>query len=193
MRPGDRDGLDRWLDRALQQYGGGEPRPGLENRILANLGSEVNGSGTAKVAIGLRWRYAFAAVVFAAGALAAFWSGNHTSLQTLAPAAVANLKSPSRSPGGAVSTPRGNGRFAPPPRVSTVRSPSRARDLPSRSEITQGPRLQQFPSPRPLSDQERLLVACVRNHPDAAIAMARAQAEFNQEQEQEMERLSSEQ
>jgi len=53
-------------------------------------------------------------------------------------------------------------------------------------------RLQQFPSPRRLSEQEQLLVICVQSRRDAAIFMAQAQTEFRERGQQEIERLSSE-
>ena len=41
MRTEDNDqSAERWLDAALKQYGEAEPRPGLENRMLANLQAE---------------------------------------------------------------------------------------------------------------------------------------------------------
>jgi len=159
---------------------------------LANLSSEVNYSGSPKVAIGLRWRYVFGTAVLAVGVLAALWSGMRTSRESETPTPVVKLNSGSGTAAGSMNTPTGNRRFVAP-QVSEFRSRSTARHLPRQSATTREPRGGQFPSPRPLSEQEQLLVTCVRSHRDEAIFMARAQAEFHQQQEQEMDSLSSEQ
>ena len=46
------------------------------------------------------------------------------------------------------------------------------------------PRLDQFPSPRALSEQEKLLVRYVHEFPEEAVLIAQAQAESEKEIEQ---------
>ena len=43
MEPHDRCHWDEWLNKALQQYGEANPRPGIENRVLANSGEDAHG------------------------------------------------------------------------------------------------------------------------------------------------------
>ena len=53
------------------------------------------------------------------------------------------------------------------------------------------PRLEQFPSPRPLSEQEQILANYVTQFHDKAILMARAQTKFREQQEMEFQQFSS--
>ena len=46
------------------------------------------------------------------------------------------------------------------------------------------PKLDQFPSPRPLSEEEQLLVRYVHEFPEEAVLIAKAQAESEKEIEQ---------
>lgn len=46
------------------------------------------------------------------------------------------------------------------------------------------PKLDQFPTPRPLSEQEKLLVRYVHEFPEEALLIAKAQAESEKEIEQ---------
>jgi hypothetical protein len=51
-------------------------------------------------------------------------------------------------------------------------------------EVAKEPRLSQFPSPRPLSEQEQLLVRYVTESPDEAVLVAKEQAERQKELEE---------
>jgi hypothetical protein len=74
---------------------------------------------------------------------------------------------------------KGEIRQAPqqPPRATYASRPTRA------VEIIVEPRLQQFPSPQPLSKQEEMLATYVAQYPDEAVAAARAQAEIRKQDE----------
>jgi hypothetical protein len=161
------DRLDLWLDTALREYGKAEPRMGLENRILANLAVERTGSGT-------RWWVFGTAAGMAALAIMVWLVGvNHDkSVRKIA----SNTTSAGQNAGGAH-------------RQSEVKRPAleaavqrRARPHPAkRVEMADGPRLSQFPSPRPLSEQEQLLERYVRDSPGEAEMVAQAQAERRKE------------
>lgn len=55
-----------------------------------------------------------------------------------------------------------------------------------------GRKLDQFPSPQPLTEQERLLARYVQDYPQEAVILAREQAEFEKEIEQWKRDLSLE-
>ena len=48
-------------------------------------------------------------------------------------------------------------------------------------DLASEPRLEQFPSPSPLSEEEKLLKEFVRNSPQEAVLVAQAQAERQKE------------
>jgi hypothetical protein len=62
--------------------------------------------------------------------------------------------------------------------------PARHGARPPQAVLANGPRLDQFPSPRPLSDEEKLLVRYVRDFPQDAIMIAQAQAVAEKEMNQ---------
>jgi hypothetical protein len=55
---------------------------------------------------------------------------------------------------------------------------------PPQATLANGPRLDHFPSPRPLRDEEKLLVRYVREFPQDAVMIAQAQAESEKEMDQ---------
>ena len=57
--------IDEWLDRTLTQYGQAEPRPGLENRVLAAVRAERVRARP------LRWRWQPVLAALSAGLLIA--------------------------------------------------------------------------------------------------------------------------
>jgi hypothetical protein len=64
--------LDGVLDKALEEFGNGEPRTGLENRVLANLRTEQERTATKS-----GWWWAVASAVAATAVIGALWLGNH--------------------------------------------------------------------------------------------------------------------
>lgn len=164
---------ERWLDAALKRYGDAEPRPGLENRVLANLHAEQ-----ARLALSPRWRRPVAATV----AIAVLTGGALLLRQKpdVAGIAISNQASGSRNQ-------------EPAPSVADASRPQVAprRPRPSRSEShivqpSSEPRLEQFPAPTPLSEQEEMLARYVREQRQEAILVARARAELLK---QELERF----
>jgi hypothetical protein len=164
------DSLNNALDAALTQYAAVEPRAGLEERILANL-------ETGRFPVVRWWGWA-AAAAFAAAivfvALALVWrSGPRPS--TLARHTPPVTQTPEHS---GTTTPQ-NGRAEP------LRSshPASVRKSTTHS-LTQWPataaavpRLDQFPSPQPLSEQEKILASYVVSYPQHAALLALAHAE----------------
>ena len=191
MESGDRDRMDRWLDAALQQYGSAEPRPGLEGRILANLRSEMNRAVTTRVGSVLRWWYTLGATVLTACVVVAFWRGIVTSRQPQVPPVLVRVNPPAKTADGVFKSQSRKNHPGPVPQANRSSSSVTSED-PHQHALAQEPRLQQFPAPRALSEQEQLLATCVASYRHAAIFMAQAQAEFKQKQQQEMQHLVSE-
>ena len=155
------DELDRLLGSALKQYAAVQPREGLEIRILAHLRSQsAEGASHAW----WRWFTATAAVaalaVIITMALRPHAKPQSTVAQHLpASAAVPNLAATSQ-PKRAVQRPK--------VRLHAVADAQVAKAL---------PKLDQFPSPQPLSEQEKILANYVARYPERAVLIARARTE----------------
>ena len=181
MKAHDRDHLDEWLDKALQQYGNAEPRLGLESRILANM-EAARESGV----FGRPFGWLFAAASLAA-VLIAIWLGIwHRPLAV--PQRVAGQQAAANAvpPSGVQTIPAARPRHRGMQRRRQVNGASTV-------ELAGGPKLEQFPSPRPLSEQEILLARYVQHFPAEAVLIAQRQGEFQQEiqqAEQEMKTIS---
>jgi hypothetical protein len=158
-----RTALDDQLDAALAQYTAIEPRAGLENRVLARLKAQQN-----RPAAVPWWRWA--AVVAVAVIVLTFVVGRvrkvgrdqvvHQSLtpaQEIKPEIEANATSTNRhKPGG-----------------SSIGKPKQ-----QTAQVAAAPiKLEQFPSPRPLSQQEEILAEYVANYPEHAALIAEARTE----------------
>jgi hypothetical protein len=178
--------LDRALDAALAKYAAVEPRAGLEERVLANVRAE-----RARVPDRAWWRwsaaFAVAAVVVVAVALA-LRSGRPTQ-----PVAVKHTPDTTQSPrepekraanGEASSVcPRGH---------QPIHRPLARPYQPKPAVAAAMPKLDQFPSPQPLSQQELALARYVSEFPQEATLIARAQEEFESEIQQKMKDERSE-
>jgi hypothetical protein len=178
------DGPGRDFDEALARYASKyaavEPRAGLEERIMANLQAEQ----TTRVATFGWWRWAIAgamAAVVVVG-LTLAWRSAKPSKPT-----VANRSQPSTQES-RKSTPvivaqdstaihsRGHTLI----RRATIHRPSTA---PGENI----PKLDQFPSPQPLSEQEEILASYVNQYPEHASLMAQARMEaLRRDQEEEL-------
>jgi hypothetical protein len=167
MNSPDNERLGQWLDAALRNYGANEPRTGLESRILAKLSSARERSLDQ-----VRWGLALAASVCAI--LLVTWAGwgfgRHAKSVSRIPAPVESVLP----------------RDAPP---ATHPIPTNQGQKPSAvhqrvSVATATPRLGQFPTPRPLSEQEQLLEEYVAKFPEEAKLVAGEQAEAQKEAEQ---------
>ncbi len=164
-----RNRIDQWLDKGLAEYGNAEPRPGLENRILANLSAERN-----RVSGGRSWRWALSAVSAVVVVVVAVWMGSKPN-EPPAPARenkgarVQTFESTGKTPAqiGARSRPG-------KPANSTVAGGVNAHF--SRSRMANRPKLDQFPSAQPLSDQVELLLEYVKATPREEIIAVVARA-----------------
>ena len=182
MEPNDKD-LDRWLDGALRQYGNAEPRAGLERRILANLESAAQDQSR-----GRTWLWAWGTAALMACIVVAVWIGidwHHATKRTFAtanpPNAGASTRGSQSDPRQVAAAPHHVGRHSMPPNI----------------EAAKEPRLEQFPSARPLSEQEQLLARYVAELPEEAVMVAHAQLERQKELEKlvadESSRIESDQ
>lgn len=178
-RLGD-DALGRVLDAALSKYADVEPRPGLEDRVLANLRTEH-----AQVSDRTWWHWslvgAMAAVLVVS--LAVAWRSGKPSQPLVAihrPEAAQAAKEPTPQ---VVSNDGGNG--VRPAALDPARKIVAHRPHPPVT-ITAQPKLDQFPSPQPPSQQELALRRYVSQFPQEATLIARAQEEYEKEIQQQM-------
>lgn len=187
---------DRELDALLAARAAVEPRPGLEQRVLANLRANGQVAGARNA-----WRSPAIALVAVAMVIAA---GSHGWLSkkpsTVSPTG-SGISAPrfvaesSRALGSAQAD---NGPGAPEPTRSTrpssagvIRQAASAR-RPTQMDSEAAPKLEQFPAPEPLSEQEKLLVRFVQYDPREAALVAEERAEQFQREEEEMNELREE-
>ena len=178
--PMDSD-LDRILDAALAKYSAVEPRAGLEGRILANLRAE-----RAPDSVRSWWRWSLAAVVAAVFviALAMAFRPGKSSKPTIASHPDVTVQPAHEPEQRFANGDHGTDRNAPKP----VR---KHRNRPDSAEIqvaARTPKLDQFPSPQPLSEQEQILASYVHNYPKDAALMAEARMESLQRDQEEIQR-----
>lgn len=176
----DRDGLDRTLDAALTQYASAEPREGLEERIMANLRS-----ADTRAAQRAWWNWGFAVALAAVLIIAAVvvWRWNKPTHQPIAIDPM--LKQAPVAPYVA----RGDEKSASP-RKSLPRR--RLRRQPERAIVAAGPKLDVFPSPLPLSEQEKILASYVAGYPEHASLVAEARMDALRHEDEERRRITGE-
>jgi len=169
------DDLDRALNTALGMYATVEAREGLEQRILANLRSQESSTRSKW------WTWGLAAAVLTMIIVAVAW---HFNGHTLPP--IANHP--------AIQQPPAN--HAVPHRTENtiVRdiAPVRKRVVQRTSHRDSPPKLDQFPSPQPLSTEEIALAEYVKKFPNEAQLVAQAQEEFALETQKVMNDSGSE-
>jgi hypothetical protein len=172
----EQDSIDRVLDAALAKYATVEPRDGFEKRILAHLQTAPEPQKSA-------WRWsatvACAVAIVILVAVAWRWSGK--------PAPVVAHD----SPGAVQNTPRGpqitsnvGGRATIRPTLKPVSKHFAASPRASHKAY---PKLDQFPSRQPMSDQEAALIRYVKEFPHEAVLIAQAQDEYEKELEKRKE------
>jgi hypothetical protein len=173
-----KDELDHLLHAALAKYAAVEPRPGLEERILAKLCAQQK---TTPARAWWRWGLAGAlAAIIAVVSTLSWRSGtpshpviaNHPPVTTPAPLNIVAQVAPGNE---SVSSPRAH-----------LRAWGKVTHRPQR-EATAAlyPRLNQFPSPQPMSEQEKLLTSYIARSRDQAVLVARARTEELRRDEQE--------
>jgi len=178
----DRGALDRELDAALAKFATAAPRAGLEERVLANLRA-----GQEHTVARRWWRWLALDVTVALAIVIAISLVGKPGKPT-----------PNFTARRSAITVQGDKRIGTPVVTNDLGTPMPAHlagpvatNKPVRhgvrhlqAVIANGPRLDQFPSPRPLSEQEQLLAHFVQEFPEEAAIIARAQAESEKEMEQ---------
>jgi hypothetical protein len=191
-QPSEPDALDRELNAALAKYAAAEPRPGLEERVLAHLRTEserarswwvwgaTGGLAAMVVIVAVAWRIE---------------KPRPSITATHAPAAARDGQNGNRNydrQTSAVRVDSNAGAGDLHPRASTLavrRAPHRVR----REVVAAGnPKLDQFPSPQALTAQELALVRYVRQFPQEATLIARAQEEDEKEIQKKMKDANAE-
>lgn len=162
--------VNEWLAAALKQYGQAEPRAGLENRVLTAVQTEREPRTSRK----WQWWPALAALTailtIAMGVYLARWDGR----KEHSPIARENIGPVE------VSGAQPNPAIAPRIREATNQRPpsdAQRRSLHSVHESV-SQRLERFPSPEPLSEQEQILARYVQQFPHEADLTAEVQTEF---------------
>lgn len=169
------DELDSALDAALAKYAAAEPRVGLEERILANLRTvETRAGDRVWWSWGIATALAFVLVV--AAALAWRWS-MHPPIVKQPPVPTSPVsteaKHHERNPG--ISPEKAMRR--------KVRHPM------EHGVLAAKPKLDVFPSPLPLSEQEKILAIYVAQYPEHAALVAEARMDALRQQDEERRRM----
>ena len=165
------DEVDRLLDATLAKYATAEPRPGLEERILANLRAEQTKSPRHAW-----WHWSLVAtsaiVLIAVVAVALRWSRpSNPPIVNRIP--VVTQSQPQKRELAQQST------LKPATRKARPRSVMRSSQEPN--AVADVPKLDRFSSPQPLSAEEAALAQYVTNFPKEARFVAEAQEEFELE------------
>jgi hypothetical protein len=182
FRGSENDGLDRVLDTALAKYTAVEPRAGLDERVLAGLCAR---QAEAPQRTWWRWGLAGAlAAIFIAALLMGVKSNKPSPQQT---ATHPPIHEPSPNARQAPVMAENRPQTARPTVVPTRSAHPRPTAVHSTAAAKANPKLDIFPSPRPLSKEELALARYVRDFPEEAIIVARAQAELDAEVEKEMQ------
>jgi len=172
--------LDRDLDAALAKYAAVEPRPGLEQRVLANLLAERRRE-TARAS----WRWPAAALAALAVLLAVtlIWRLDQSAPDHASQPPTPTLPS-AQAP--TIQLARDHGSDHEKPAISPAAKKSAGHDPPPSQRMVAAtqkrnpqpyPKLDQFPSPEPLSEQEKILADYVAHYPEHVALIARARAE----------------
>ena len=169
----DRSSLDieLELDAGLARYAAVEPRPCLDERILTNLRAQKVHAATHGW-----WKWKWTALATLAAillvALTLFWSGerrqnNVARHRSLIPRDDVSTRTPV--------TENSGGRLLVAHPATHKKPAMHIHQAPAFA--ASGPRLDQFPSPRPLSEQENILQSYVAKYPEHAALIAQARAE----------------
>lgn len=173
--------IDDQIDAALAKYAAIEPRAGLEDRIFANLRAQERPSAGI-----VWWRWAGAVVAAAVMVITLLvWKWEMPGRERI-------VRQPSTSH--EERQPQVSIKAAPKEsQRQTVRMAARhVRKGGSHPQVVVAaePKLVQFPSPQPLSEQERILVSYVAANPERAVLLARLRTEeLQQEQTEDMKAL----
>ncbi|HEV7221027.1 MAG: hypothetical protein ACHP8A_04735 [Terriglobales bacterium] len=167
MEPNNQDDLaSRLLNAGLQHYSATEPQPGLEQRLLAHVRLEQK----QRTSVLFYWWLVPSGVVVLAIVSAALFVDRRS--ETVSSTIVASSQlHPAARPSLVSLGPTDLTHVAPP---RSVINPRASRPVHSEKPVRREPRLEQFPSPRPLSKEEELLRAFVTEAPKEELVMAAA-------------------
>lgn len=166
-QPGDE--LDRMLDATLAKYVAVEPRAGLEDRVLANLRAErANKLHRAW----WPWSVAAAAAMIFVVLVPLLWRADRSTPPIAADRHPLHAPQGSQKSGTQLAS---NGRERPTGPRKLDAAPKKIRRV--YRLILDQPKLDQFPSPQPLSEQEKILANYVAKYPEHAVLIARARTE----------------
>jgi hypothetical protein len=168
--------LEDQLASALEKYSAVEPRPGLEERILVNLRSQQAAS-----AHGAWWRWTGALAAALLVTALVLWRVERQHPQ---PIARRPTDSPEQMPSRTVANPRPAIEAEPVAPVTVRRTRKHTSAQPALAAVE--PKLDRFPSPQPLSEEELALVRYVQSFPKEATLIAQSQEEFAIETQKEM-------
>ena len=170
MESRDKSRFDEWLDKALHEYGEAEPRAGLERRVLATLAAN-------KTVRGWNWKLAFAGSCAVAAVVALVLVVSFRPGPEHVPAKQAS------NSGFGVPQPRTEN----PTKISAPQvvraSAAKLRGKRPHAVVTAAsePRLDHFPSPRPLTLQEVVVASYAERFPQDAAVIAQEQQKFDDE------------
>lgn len=178
----ENDPFEQKLEFALAKYAAVEPRTGLEDRVLANL-------RTTPVSTLVWWRWGMAAglatVLVAAGLV---WRGGKPSpaITTNHPSTV--ILSPNK-PAPEIGKHNDNHKGA---RAQRRGQRGAEREVRFQIAAEKEPKLDRFPSPQRLSEQEKILESYVAKYPERAVLLARLRTEqLRQDQMEQTQELPS--
>lgn len=158
--------IDRWLDAALKQYGAAHPSPGLEARVLVTVRAEMQHVPTRRKLWALAVASATAAAIIAVWLASSTSQGRNGQATLTSPPVSANH---GKKPEAKTTALAGAGK-------GTVGLKSRRRTyLSIKHAAAQRPKFDQFPSPRTLSQEDKLLLMYVRQTPRDELASVIAQ------------------
>ncbi len=166
--------VDQWLEDGIGAYSQAEPRAGLEGRVLAGIAAQ--GRQT-------RWRFAWWGVLAfgcAVSAIAVVWLGLGDRKSPL-PGPIAKVTVPERvvpeqSDEAAMRDDESSVGMTSVPDRSRPGAATPVRQKLTRTTPPMTPKLERFPSPRPLSEQEQMLASYVENNPQTAALVAEVRA-----------------
>lgn len=174
-----KDESDRALDAALAKYTSVEPRAGLEERILAHLRS-----ADAPTIVHPWWNWRIAAVLAATLLIAA---------------SVLSRWNKASQPPIVLQRPQVKEAPIAPQVANRENSPASQKKLPRRRGmrtqtqqeiIAAAPKLDVFPSPLPLSEQEKILSLYVEKYPEHAALVAEARMDALRQQAEERRQIT---
>jgi len=175
--------LDQLLAKTLAEYGNAEPRFGLENRVVASLEAE-----RARVAGRRRGWWILGTVSVTAVVGASVWMGykaadSQVKFQAASEAGRTQSAATAIAKEGLPSRDRTVSPVATP--ASSKHGVRAIRTRAGEPLAKSGPRLEQFPSPVPLSEQEKILARYITQYPEHALLIARAQTALEQQDQRE--------